>query len=47
MPAQYIDFHTHAFPDALAERAMEHLTHKGNVAAFHKGTISRVARIDG
>jgi uncharacterized protein len=36
----YIDFHTHAFPDALADRAMEHLTHKGNIAAFHKGTVS-------
>ncbi|MCX7919648.1 MAG: amidohydrolase family protein [bacterium] len=35
-----IDFHTHAFPDTLAQRAMEHLTKQGNIPAFHQGTIS-------
>ncbi len=34
-----IDFHTHAFPDALAPRAMEHLTDKGNMVPFTDGTV--------
>ncbi len=35
-----IDFHTHAFPDALAPRAMEHLIDKGNMVPFTDGTVS-------
>jgi predicted TIM-barrel fold metal-dependent hydrolase len=35
-----IDFHAHAFPDALAERAVRHLSTEGNVKAFSDGTVS-------
>jgi len=36
-----IDFHTHAFPDRIAKKAMETLTIKsGNVPSFTDGTIS-------
>lgn len=35
-----IDFHTHAFPDELAERAMAHLEKEGNVKAHLDGKIS-------
>jgi uncharacterized protein len=35
-----IDFHTHAFPDALAARAMPHLEHEGNTKAALDGKIS-------
>ena len=38
-----IDFHTHAFPDALAERAMRTLLaeiHEETVRAYHDGRVS-------
>ncbi|MBN2310944.1 MAG: amidohydrolase family protein [Candidatus Hydrogenedentes bacterium] len=35
-----IDFHTHAFPDALAERAMPVLEEEGNVKAALDGKVS-------
>ena len=35
-----IDFHTHAFPDALAERAMGSLEHGASTKAFLDGRIS-------
>ena len=35
-----IDFHTHAFPDALAERALSSLQHGAGVKAFLDGRIS-------
>jgi len=35
-----IDFHTHAFPDALAERAMPRLEEEGNIKAPLDGRIS-------
>ncbi len=35
-----IDFHTHAFPDALAERALAALQHGASVKAFLDGRIS-------
>ncbi len=35
-----IDFHTHAFPDELAERAMAHLEKEGNVKAHLDGRIN-------
>ncbi len=35
-----IDFHTHAFPDELAERAMSHLQKEGNVKAYLDGRVS-------
>lgn len=35
-----IDFHTHAFPDALAERAMRHLTtESGDIPAYLDGRL--------
>jgi uncharacterized protein len=35
-----IDFHAHAFPDALAERAIASLEHGGGVKAFHDGKVA-------
>jgi len=35
-----IDFHAHAFPDALAERAIAHLEKEGNAKAFLDGKVS-------
>lgn len=35
-----IDFHAHAFPDALAARAIAHLEGEGNVKAFLDGTLA-------
>ncbi len=35
-----IDFHTHAYTDALAERAMSTLMHTADIAAYTNGTIS-------
>ena len=35
-----IDFHAHAFPDALAERAIAHLEKEGNARAFLDGRLS-------
>lgn len=32
-----IDFHTHAFPDALADRAITYLEQEANCKAFHNG----------
>ena len=39
-----IDFHTHAFPDALAERAMPQLEQEGDVAAVLDGKVSSLLR---
>jgi hypothetical protein len=35
-----IDFHAHAFPDGLAERAVAHLEKEGNAKAFLDGKVS-------
>jgi predicted TIM-barrel fold metal-dependent hydrolase len=35
-----VDFHTHAFPDALAARAIAHLERQGGVRAALDGTIA-------
>ena len=35
-----IDFHAHAFPDGLAERAIAHLEKEGNAKAFLDGKVS-------
>lgn len=35
-----IDFHTHAFPDELAERAIKSLEIEGDIRAFHDGRVS-------
>jgi predicted TIM-barrel fold metal-dependent hydrolase len=35
-----IDFHAHAFPDAIAARAVSQLEHGGGVKAFLDGTVS-------
>jgi len=35
-----IDFHTHAFPDTIAEKAIPSLEQVGNITAHTKGTIS-------
>ena len=35
-----IDFHTHAFPDSIAPKAIPILEEKGNLCAYTDGTIS-------
>jgi len=43
-----IDFHAHAFPDALAGRAISQLEHGGGVKAFLDGRVSSLlASMDG
>ncbi len=37
--AEYIDFHTHAFPDQIAPMAIQALEKKGNVKAYLDGTV--------
>lgn len=37
-----IDFHTHVFPDHIAERTMEKLEAAGNVKAFTGGTLKEL-----
>ncbi|HER62820.1 MAG TPA: amidohydrolase [Desulfobacteraceae bacterium] len=39
-----IDFHTHAFPDELAARAIPFLEEEGNVKAFLDGTVTDLLR---
>ena len=39
-----IDVHTHAFPDAIAERAIPHLEAEGDITAFLDGTIASLLR---
>lgn len=34
-----IDFHTHAFPDNLAERAVTHLAHEGGIKCYLDGKL--------
>lgn len=34
-----IDFHTHCYTDALAERAMRKLSESGGIAYYHDGTV--------
>jgi predicted TIM-barrel fold metal-dependent hydrolase len=40
MSGAIIDFHSHAFPDAIAARAINHLEHGGGIKAFLDGTVS-------
>ena len=43
-----IDFHAHAFPDAIAARAIRHLEHGGAIKAFLDGTVSAlIGSMDG
>ncbi len=37
---EIIDFHTHAFPDGLAERAMKALSEQGNIPYYLDGKVS-------
>lgn len=39
MKSWAIDFHTHAFPDRIAEKAMNKLTGGSGYKAYHNGTI--------
>lgn len=41
---QVIDFHTHAWPDALAHRAVPHLEEEGDITAVLDGTIADLLR---
>lgn len=40
----FVDFHTHAFPDNLAARAVPFLEEEGNVKAFLNGTVTDLLR---
>lgn len=43
-----VDIHTHAFPDAIAERAMRHLSDAAQVPAYLDGTVSAlIGSMDG
>ena len=35
-----VDFHTHTFPDAIAERTIAYLTEKGGIKPYREGTLS-------
>lgn len=35
-----IDFHTHTFPDKIAEQTIAYLAEKGNIKPFREGTLS-------
>lgn len=39
-----IDFHTHCYTDALAERAMRKLAESGGIAYYHDGTVRGLIR---
>lgn len=39
-----VDFHAHAFPDDLAERAISALEQQGGIKAFHDGTVTSLLR---
>jgi predicted TIM-barrel fold metal-dependent hydrolase len=39
-PIPIVDFHAHAFPDALAVRAISHLEHGGGMKAYLDGRLS-------
>ncbi len=48
MSNEIVDFHAHAFPDALAARAVGQLEHGGGVKAFLDGRVSSLlASMDG
>jgi hypothetical protein len=40
MKQPIVDFHAHAFPDALADRAVGHLEHEGGIRAFLDGKVA-------
>jgi predicted TIM-barrel fold metal-dependent hydrolase len=42
--SSFIDFHTHAFPDDLAAKAIPHLETEGNIKAFLNGTVADLLR---
>ena len=37
-----IDFHTHVFPDKIAEKTIPYLMEKGNIRSFGNGTLSNL-----
>ena len=42
--SSFVDFHTHAFPDDLAAKAIPHLETEGNIKAFLNGTVADLLR---
>ena len=38
-PSMIIDFHTHVFPDRIAQRTIEHLSEKGGIPPFSDGSV--------
>ena len=44
--SRIIDFHTHCFPEKIAEKALASLSHcSGDALPFHKGTASAFSAI--
>lgn len=41
---EIIDFHTHAFPDAVAEKAIPFLEEKGGISAYLDGKVSSLLK---
>lgn len=41
-----IDFHTHIFPDVMAEKTIRRMELTGNVKAFTKGRLSELIRTE-
>lgn len=39
-----IDFHTHTFPDKIAEKTIEHLSKKGGIKPYRDGTYSSLKK---
>ena len=39
-----IDFHTHTFPEQLAERAIEKLSHSAHIKNYSDGTLAGLKR---
>lgn len=40
-----IDFHTHTFPDKIADKTIAYLSQKGGIKPFRKGTVSSLVEL--
>ena len=45
MERKIIDFHTHAFPDAIAGKTIEMLSKKGGIRAYTDGTVTGLRNV--
>ena len=39
-----IDFHTHTFPDSIAEKTIEYLSKTGGITPHRDGTVAQPAK---